>query len=83
MYPLKESANKVKNLEKLEYQVLKIFVSSIKHHEIININEIVSYSNLHRDRIEFAITNLSKLKLISKVDKGYKLITSGLDVYAL
>jgi RIO kinase 2 len=83
LYPLKESANKVKNLEKLEYQVLKIFVSSIKHHEIININEIVSYSNLHRDRIEFAITNLSKLKLISKVDKGYKLITSGLDVYAL
>ena len=83
MYPLKESANKVRNLEKLEYQVLKIFVSSIKHHETINLNEIVSYSNLHKDRIEFAINNLSKLKLISKVDRGYKLITSGLDVYAL
>jgi RIO kinase 2 len=83
LYPLKESANKVRNLEKLEYQVLKIFVSSIKHHETINLNEIVSYSNLHKDRIEFAINNLSKLKLISKVDRGYKLITSGLDVYAL
>ncbi len=83
MYPLKESANKVRNLEKLEYQVLKIFVSSIKHHETINLNEIISYSNLHRDRVEYAINNLSKLKLISKVDKGYKLNTSGLDVYAL
>jgi RIO kinase 2 len=83
LYPLKESANKVRNLEKLDYQVLKIFVSSIKHHEIINLNEIISYSNLHRDRIEFAINNLSKLKLITKVDRGYKLITSGLDVCAL
>ena len=83
MYPLKESANKVRNLENLEYQVLKIFVSSIKHHETIDLTDIVSYSNLHRDRIEFAINNLLKLKLISKVDKGYKLITAGLDVYAL
>ena len=83
MYPLKKSANKVRNLENLEYQVLKIFVSSIKHHETIDLTDIVSYSNLHRDRIEFAINNLLKLKLISKVDKGYKLITAGLDVYAL
>jgi len=83
LYPLKESANVVRDLEKLEYQVLKIFVSSLKHHEIINLNEIVSYSTLHRDRLEFAINNLSKLKLISRVDNGYKLNTSGLDVYAL
>ena len=83
MPSLKESANIVRNLENLEYRILKIFVSSIKHHEIINIQEIVSYSNLHKDRVEYALKNLLKLKLISKTEKGFKLVTAGLDVYAL
>ena len=83
MSSLKESANIVRNLGNLEYQILKIFVSSIKHHEIINNQEIVSYSNLHKDRIEYALKNLLKLKLISKTEKGFKLVTAGLDVYAL
>ncbi len=45
--------------------------------------EIVSYSNLHKDRVEYALKNLLKLKLISKTEKGFKLVTAGLDVYAL
>jgi RIO kinase 2 len=80
---LKESANIVRNLGNLEYRILKIFVSSIKHHEIINNQEIASYSNLHKDRIEYGLTNLLKLKLISKREKGFKLVSAGLDVYAL
>jgi RIO kinase 2 len=80
---LKESANIVRNLGNLEFRILKIFVSSLKHHEIINNQEIVSYSNLHKDRIDYGLKNLLKLKLISKSEKGFKLITAGLDVYAL
>lgn len=83
MSSLKESANIVRNLGNLEFRILKIFVSSLKHHEIINNQEIVSYSNLHKDRIEYGLKNLLKLKLISKSEKGFKLITAGLDVYAL
>jgi len=67
----------------MEYRVLKVFVSSIKHHEIINNHNILSYSKLHKDRIEYALESLLKLKLIAKTEKGFKLLTAGLDVYAL
>ena len=83
MPSLKDSARVVKQLETLEYRVLKVFVSSIKHHEIINNHNILSYSNLHKDRVEYAVESLLKLKLISKTEKGFKLLTAGLDVYAL
>jgi RIO kinase 2 len=80
---LKESATIVRNLGNLEYRILRIFVSSLKHHEIINNQEIVSYSNLHKDRVEYALKNLLKLKLISKTENGFKLVSTGLDIYAL
>jgi RIO kinase 2 len=80
---LKDCASIVKKLESLEYRVLKIFVSSIKHHEIINNYNIISYSNLHKDRVDYALEILLKLKLIANTEKGFKLLTSGLDVYAL
>ena len=83
MPSLKDCASVVKKLESLEYRVLKIFVSSIKHHEIINNYNIISYSNLHKDRVDYALEILLKLKLIAKTEKGFKLLTSGLDVYAL
>ena len=83
MPSLKDCASIVKKLESLEYRVLKIFVSSIKHHEIINNYNIISYSNLHKDRVDYALEILLKLKLIAKTEKGFKLLTSGLDVYAL
>lgn len=83
MPSLKDSARVVKQLETLEYRVLKVFVSSIKHHEIINNHNILSYSNLHKDRVEYALENLLKLKLIFKTEKGFKLLTAGLDVFAL
>lgn len=83
MPSLKDSAHIVKNLENLEYRVLKVFVSSIKHHQIINNHNILSYSNLHKDRVKYAVESLLKLKLIFKTQNGFKLLTAGLDVYAL
>jgi RIO kinase 2 len=80
---LKDSASIVKKLENIEYRVLKVFVSSIKHHEIINNHNILSYSKLHKDRVEYALESLLKLKLITKTETGFKLLTGGLDVYAL
>jgi len=80
---LKESATIVKKIENMEYRVLKVFVSSIKHHEIINNHNILTYSKLHKDRVEYALESLLKLKLIAKTEKGFKLLTAGLDVYAL
>jgi RIO kinase 2 len=80
---LKDSASIVKKLENIEYRVLKVFVSSIKHHEIITNHNILSYSTLHKDRVEYALESLLKLKLITKTEKGFKLLTGGLDVYAL
>ena len=83
MPSLKDSASIVKKIEHMEYRVLKVFVSSIKHHEIINNYNILSYSKLHKDRVEYALESLLKLKLIAKTEKGFKLLTAGLDVYAL
>ena len=83
MPSLKDSASIVKKIENMEYRVLKVFVSSIKHHEIINNHNILSYSKLHKDRVEYALESLLKLKLIAKTEKGFKLLTAGLDVYAL
>lgn len=80
---VKNTARIVKELDSDQFRILKIFASSIKHHEILDNREIISYSKLHKDRTEFGLNKLLRYKLVLKNEKGYRLLSSGLDAYAL
>ena len=83
MYSFEKISTLVKELDKEDYKILKIFASSIKNHETIKKTEIISYSKLHQNIVDFRLNKLLKDKLIKKTNNGYKLVFSGLDVFAL
>ncbi len=79
------AARYVKELDANDFKILKVCISSLKHHEVLTRNEIVNYSKLHGDIADFAISNLLEKKILVKTSnsKGYKMLSLGLDVYAL
>ncbi|MGD1834233.1 MAG: RIO1 family regulatory kinase/ATPase [Nitrososphaeraceae archaeon] len=83
MHSFEKISTLVKELDREEYKILKIFVSSIKNHENIKNTDIASYSRLHQNIVDFRLNKLLKNKLIKKTKNGYKLVFSGLDVFAL
>ena len=83
MHSFKKISTLVKALDREEYEILKIFVSSLKNHESIKKDEIIAYSKLHENIIDFRLKNLMKNRLLKKTNNGYKLVFSGLDVFAI
>lgn len=85
MSQITSAARYVKELDVNDFKILKVCISSLKHHEVLTRNEIVDYSKLHGDIADFAISNLLERKILAKTSnfKGYKMLSLGLDVYAL
>lgn len=85
MSQVTSAARYVNELDENDFKILKVCISSLKHHEVLTRNEIVNYSKLHPDIVDFAISNLVKKKILTKTSnsKGYKMLSVGLDIYAL
>ncbi len=77
------AARSIKELSMEEVKVLKIFSRLIYEYEAIDEDTIAMKSEMHMDRIRFALSRLNEKNLIFKVNKGYILLTSGLDAIAL
>ena len=80
---VKNTARIVKELDSDQFRILKIFVSSIKHHEILDNREIISYSKLHKDRTEFGLNKLLRSKLVLKNEKVSGVVVNWMPVSAL
>ena len=77
------AANLVKNLELEDYKLLKVFASGLKHHENLTRHQLIGYSRMHRDVVDYRLKGLLEMNLINKNKNGYTILIAGLDTFAL
>ena len=73
----------VKNLELEDYKLLKVFASGLKHHETLTRHQLVGYSRLHGDVVDYRLKGLQEMNLINKNKNGFTILNAGLDTFAL
>jgi len=77
------AAQVVKNLEREDLRLLKVFASGLKHHESLTLDQLVAFSKLHVDVVTYRIKRLQRMGLINRGNRGPTLLTAGLDAFAL
>ena len=77
------AAKVVKSLESEDHKLLKVLASGLKQHASLTKDELVTYSKMHEDIVNFRIARLHEMKLIGKNQNGYSLLMIGLDAIAL
>lgn len=70
-------------LNKSDFKILKVFASSLKNRQFLNLPTLSQYSNLSQSLVEHHLKRLVKYGLISKSNIGYTLLVTGLDIYVL
>jgi RIO kinase 2 len=70
-------------LNKTDFKILKVFASSLKNRQFLNLSTLSQYSNLSQSLVEHHLERLVKFGLISKSNIGYTLLVTGLDIYVL
>jgi RIO kinase 2 len=83
MSSIEVAAGVVRILELEDFKLLKVFASGMKRHESLTKEQIVNYSKLHRNSIDYRIGRLHEMKLLGKNETGYTLLMAGLDAIAL
>ena len=77
------AARAIKDLSNEEVRVLKAFSNLIYDHEVIDEQLLATSSKMHLDRVKFALSKLNEKRLIFKSQKGYIILSAGLDAIAL
>jgi RIO kinase 2 len=78
-----KAAHLVSLLNKSDFKLLKVFASSLKNRQFLNLSTLSQYSNLSQGLVEHHLERLVKFGLISKSNIGYSLLVTGLDIYVL
>ena len=83
MSSFSKAGHVVSLLNKSDFKILKVFASSLKNRQFLNLTTLSQYSNLGQGLIEHHLERLVKFGLISKSNLGYTLLVTGLDIYVL
>lgn len=83
MSSFSKAGHLVSLLNKSDFKILKVFASSLKNRQFLNLTTLSQYSNLSQGLIEHHLERLVKFGLISKSNLGYTLLVTGLDIYVL
>lgn len=83
MSSFSKAGHLVSLLNKSDFKILKVFASSLKNRQCLNLTTLSQYSNLSQALIEHHLERLIKFGLISKSNTGYTLLVTGLDIYVL
>lgn len=83
MSSFSKAGHLVSLLNKSDFKILKVFASSLKNRQFLNLPTLSQYSNLSQSLIEHHLQRLVKFGLISKSNIGYTLLVTGLDIYVL
>ena len=83
MSSFSKAGHLVSLLNKSDFKILKVFASSLKNRQFLNLPTLSQYSNLSQSLIEHHLKRLVKFGLISKSNTGYTLLVTGLDIYVL
>jgi RIO kinase 2 len=70
-------------LNKSDFKILKVFASSLKTRQILNLPTLSQYSNLNQRLVEHHLERLVKSGLVGKSNIGFTLLVTGLDIYVL
>lgn len=83
MSSFSKAGHLVSLLNKSDFKILKVFASSLKNRQFLNLPTLSQYLNLSQSLIEHHLKRLVKFGLISKTNIGYTLLVTGLDIYVL
>ena len=83
MSSFSKAGHLVSLLNKSDFKILKVFASSLKNRQFLNLPTLSQYSNLSQSLIEHHLKRLVKFGLISKSNIGYTLLVTGLDIFVL
>ena len=70
-------------LNKSDFKILKVFASSLKTRQFLNLSTLSQYSNLNQRLVEHHLERLVKSGLVGKSNIGFTLLVTGLDIYVL
>ena len=70
-------------LNKSDFKILKVFASSLKTRQFLNLSTLSQYSNLSQRLVQHHLERLVKSGLVGKSNIGYTLLVTGLDIYVL
>lgn len=83
MSSFSKAGHLVSLLNKSDFKILKVFASSLKNRQFLNLATLSQYSNLSQGLVEHHLQRLVKFGLINKSNIGYTLLVTGLDIYVL
>lgn len=83
MSSFSKAGHLVSSLNKSDFKILKVFASSLKTRQILNLSTLSQYSNLNQRLVEHHLERLVKSGLIGKSNIGFTLLVTGLDIYVL
>jgi RIO kinase 2 len=70
-------------LNKSDFKILKVFASSLKTRQFLNLSTLSQYSNLSQRLVQHHLERFVKSGLVGKSNIGYTLLVTGLDIYVL
>ena len=76
-------ADFVRNLEREDYMILRALASALTHHQSLTKQQLVNYSKLHEDIVDFRLKALRNFNLVSKHELGFAILSAGLDTIVL
>lgn len=77
------AANYLKTLEDRDLEILYTLENVLNSYQQAKINLLVKNTGLHEDEVRYRLSRLHKMKMITKGESGYQLISTGLDAIAL
>ena len=83
MSSFSKAGHLVSSLNKSDFKILKVFASSLKTHQFLNLSTLSQYSNLNQRLVEHHLERLVKSGLVGKSNIGFTLLVTGLDIYVL
>lgn len=83
MSSFSKAGHLVSSLNKSDFKILKVFASSLKTRQILNLPTLSQYSNLNQRLVEHHLERLVKSGLVGKSNIGFTLLVTGLDIYVL
>ena len=83
MSSFSKAGHLVSSLNKSDFKILKVFASSLKTRQFLNLSILSQYSNLNQRLVEHHLERLVKSGLVGKSNIGFTLLVTGLDIYVL
>ncbi|HKX21526.1 MAG TPA: RIO1 family regulatory kinase/ATPase [Nitrososphaeraceae archaeon] len=83
MSSFSKAGHLVSLLNKSDFKILKVFASSLKTRQFLNLSTLSQYSNLSQRLVQHHLERLVKSGLVGKSNIGYTLLVTGLDIYVL